>query len=93
LRLLYKDGLSGAAPSGKQKFGAIRIRTGGVLPTNPGATVCGPRHVVKVCRISGDRPRITALEASEIETAGTPTELIELSETKVLIESCRQSSH
>jgi site-specific recombinase XerD len=53
----YMEGLSGAAPSLKQKLAAICMLfdwlvTGGVLPTNPTAAVRGPRHVVKVGKTS-----------------------------------------
>jgi site-specific recombinase XerD len=53
----YMERLTGAAPSVNQKLAAIRMLfdwlvTGGVVPTNPTATVRGPRHVVKVGKTS-----------------------------------------
>jgi site-specific recombinase XerD len=63
----YIEGLSGAAPSVKQKLAAVRMLfdwlvTGGVLPTNPTASLHGPRHVVKV----GKTSVLTAQEAQTL---------------------------
>jgi len=63
----YMEGLSGAAPSLKQKLAAIRMLfdwlvTGGILPTNPTADARSSRHIVKV----GKTSVLTAQEAQAL---------------------------